>query len=55
MAERRLVEQDLATKRLIAPFGFITVSGGLQATVTPHAAERKAVKILIDWLRTEAQ
>lgn len=54
LAERRLVEQDLATGRLIAPFGFVTVPGGLRATVSPHAAHKRSVRHLLSWLGAEA-
>ncbi|MDP3339952.1 LysR substrate-binding domain-containing protein [Frigidibacter sp.] len=54
LAERRLVDQDLATGRLVAPSGFMTVPGGLLVTVTPRASLRRAVTTLIAWLRDEA-
>ncbi len=50
LAERRLVAQDLASGRLIAPFGFTTVTGGLRASVSPHAAHKKSVRQLLAWL-----
>ncbi|MFC0220387.1 DNA-binding transcriptional LysR family regulator [Pseudochelatococcus lubricantis] len=55
LAERRLVEQDLATRRLIAPLGFVSVEGGLQAAVMPRARSRKAITALLEWLAEEAR
>jgi len=54
LAERRLVDQDLATGRLVAPLGFKAVPGGLLVVVTPRASRRSTVAALIDWLREEA-
>ncbi|AMY71119.1 LysR family transcriptional regulator [Frigidibacter mobilis] len=54
LAERRLVDQDLSTGRLVAPLGFRTVPGGLLAVVTPRASRRSTVAVLIEWLREEA-
>lgn len=54
LAERRLVEQDLASGRLSAPFGFITVPGGLRATVSSHAEHKRPVRQLLSWLAAEA-
>jgi DNA-binding transcriptional LysR family regulator len=55
LAEKRLVEHDLAAGRLIAPFGFIIVPGGLRATISPHAEHKKVVRLLLAWLTAEAQ
>lgn len=55
LAERRLVEQDIITGRLIAPLGFVTVEGGLQAAVMPRARDRRAITALLEWLAEEAQ
>ena len=53
LAERRLVEQDLAEGRLIAPLGFVTIEGGFQASVTPRARERRATAAFLTWLTGE--
>lgn len=53
LAERHLVEADLVSGRLVAPLGFVTVAGGFQATVKPHATGRKSVLKLIAWLKSE--
>lgn len=54
LAERRLVDQDLASGRLVAPLGFMTVPGGLLVVLTLRASLRRPVAALIDWLREEA-
>jgi len=54
LAEQRLVEQDLANGRLIAPFGFVVVTDGLRATVSPHAEHKRSVRQLLAWLSAEA-
>ncbi|WP_420003303.1 LysR substrate-binding domain-containing protein [Arenibacterium sp. LLYu02] len=58
IAERRLVEEDLASGRLIAPFGFITVKDGLLARIMeiPGAqpAPSPAVLALVTWLKDMA-
>jgi len=55
VAERRLVADDLASGRLIAPLGFVRVSNGLQAIVTPagetSGQHKHAVRAVLDWLR----
>ena len=55
IAERRLVEEDLASGRLVAPMGFSTVAEGLQAFVTPtgeaSGEQKHAVRAVLDWLR----
>ena len=59
IAEKRLVQEDLASGRLIAPFGFRPVVGGLLARVVaatdPGAAHREAVSACVDWLREMAE
>ncbi|WP_377293832.1 LysR substrate-binding domain-containing protein [Rhizobium sp. SG2393] len=54
MAERRLVASDLATGRLVAPAGFVTVKDGLHAHVTARAKARKVTRLFLDWLKDEA-
>jgi LysR family transcriptional regulator, glycine cleavage system transcriptional activator len=54
LAELHLVETDLASGRLVAPLGLVTVPEGFQATVKPHATGKKSVRKLIDWLKEEA-
>jgi LysR family transcriptional regulator, glycine cleavage system transcriptional activator len=55
LAERRLVDGDLASGRLMAPAGFVVVEGGLQAGVLPRGKGRKTVAALLDWLTMEAK
>lgn len=50
MAERRLVEVELAQGRLVAPFGFHTIEQGLGAIVTQRGRGRAKVDALLDWL-----
>lgn len=54
LAERRLVAEDLASGRLVAPLGFVTVTGGFRAAVTPRARGRRAVEHFLGWLAAVA-
>lgn len=54
LAEKRIVADDLAAERLIAPLGFVTVKGGLQAAVMERARKRRTVAALLEWLEEEA-
>lgn len=55
VVERRLVADDLAAGRLVAPFGFTTIENGLAALVAPQNQTRRSVRDLLDWLREEAR
>lgn len=55
LAERRLVERDLATGRLTAPLGFVAVPGGFHAKITAKAAPRRALRDLLGWLTEELE
>jgi len=53
LAERRLVEDDLASGRLVAPFGFVSVPDGFQAAVLGNSISPACANFL-DWLCAEA-
>ena len=55
VAERRLVEEELDDGRLIAPFGFHTVEGGLAVLATKQNRRRPEVAAFINWVAEEAQ
>ncbi len=52
LVERRLVEEELAAGRLVAPFGWQRFAGGFVAVENPLAA-RAEVRRLVAWLRAE--
>ena len=52
LVEPRLVEEDLATGRLVAPFGWLRFPDGFVAVENPLAS-RAEVRRLIAWLRAE--
>jgi LysR family glycine cleavage system transcriptional activator len=54
LLERRLVTEELADGRLVAPFGFVTIRDGFGAIVPERGRERKPVAVFLDWLREEA-
>lgn len=53
LVERRLVEEELRSGRLVAPFGFVEVSGGFGALVNERSRRRPMVGQFIDWLKME--
>ncbi len=53
VTEKRLVENDLAEGRLIAPFGFTAVPNGFGAWVSKRSARRKIVAAFLDWIEGE--
>lgn len=55
IAERRLVESDLETGRLIAPYGFFTVAEGFTANISPRGVRRAVVSRFLDWIGEEAR
>lgn len=55
LAEARLVENDLASGRLIAPFGFITIEDGFQAAITSRGKDRRSVRKALNWMEEEAR
>lgn len=55
LAEKRLVEDDIESGRLIAPFGFVNVSGGFQAAVLVDLSRRQMVGKFLNWLRSEVR
>lgn len=54
LVERRLVQDDLNTGQLIAPFGFVEIEGGLGAIVTARGRDRRVVAEFLDWIEKEA-
>ena len=54
LAERRVVEADLETGRLVAPLGFIEVKDGFQAFVTPRGRNRRITNGFLEWVTEEA-
>ncbi|MEO1471042.1 MAG: LysR substrate-binding domain-containing protein [Pseudomonadota bacterium] len=54
VVERRLVEAELDDERLVAPYGFVTIPGGLGAFVSTHGQANPAARRFIDWMRAEA-
>ena len=55
LVERRLVEADLASGKLEAPFGFTEVKDGFGAIVPDHARKRAIVADFLDWIAKEAR
>lgn len=55
LLERRLVAEELADGRLRAPFGFVRVRDGLLALVAEHRRKVRTVRLVLDWLKREAQ
>ncbi|MEL6318031.1 MAG: LysR substrate-binding domain-containing protein, partial [Pseudomonadota bacterium] len=54
LLERRLVADDLAEGRLIAPCGWIERPGGLVAICPPDRRRIASVRTFLDWLIAEA-
>lgn len=54
LAEKRLVENEIKTGRLIAPFGFVDFPGGFQAAVLVDPSDRSLVGVFLEWLASEA-
>ncbi|WP_421852026.1 LysR substrate-binding domain-containing protein [Oricola sp.] len=54
LAERRIVQSDIDTGRLVAPVGFVDVPGGFQAFVTPRARNRRITAGFLEWVTEEA-
>lgn len=54
LLEKRLVRDELADGRLIAPFGFLTIEDGFGAIVPERGRSRRQVKQFLDWLREVA-
>lgn len=54
LAERRLVDGDLATGRLVAPLGFERLAGGFVAVITERGRRRPSAAAFLDWVADEA-
>lgn len=55
LVERRLVEEELADGRLVAPFGFLEIPNGFGAIVPAHHRPRPMVGAFLEWLRQEGR
>lgn len=55
LLERRMVAQDLAKGRLIAPFGFLFEPNGVIAFLDPRRRDAPPIRHFIRWLRDEAR
>ena len=51
LVEQRLVAEELASGRLLAPCGFAPFAGGLAAVPTSDRAGSAAARAFVDWLR----
>ncbi|KAK52201.1 putative HTH-type transcriptional regulator TrpI [Bordetella bronchiseptica CA90 BB1334] len=54
MAPRFLVADDLASGRLVAPFGFLEGRRTVVLWITPQLRTREDIRALSDWLQAEA-
>ncbi|MTI06045.1 LysR family transcriptional regulator [Roseibium denhamense] len=54
LVERRLVEEELADKRLLAPFGFFRIVNGFGAIRSKRSRTRSLANAFVDWVREEA-
>jgi DNA-binding transcriptional LysR family regulator len=53
LVERRLVAQDLASGRLVAPYGFIAFKDGLAAIPSARRPLSRSAAVFLDWLKGE--
>ena len=53
LAPRLLVEDELRTGRLVAPFGFVVGPHHLELWIAPHLRARSDLRRLVAWLREE--
>jgi len=53
LLEKRLVEEELADGRLVAPFGFLRIENGFGAVLPRRGRPRPPVMAFLDWLREE--
>ncbi len=51
LTERRLIREDLASGRLAAPCGFVTVAGGFAAVLPAERPPSPAALDFLDWLK----
>lgn len=55
LLERRMVAQDMAAGRLIAPFGFLFEPNGVIAFLDPRRQDAPPIRHFIRWLKAEAR
>ena len=53
LIERRLIEEELADGRLVAPFGFLTLENGFGAIIPNRTRPRRLTGAFLEWLRQE--
>ena len=53
LVERRMVQDDLAAGRLVAPCGFIPFTDGLAAVPASERAQSPAARAFIAWIKEE--
>ncbi|MEE4011604.1 LysR substrate-binding domain-containing protein [Roseibium sp. FZY0029] len=54
LVERRLVEEELADGRLVAPFGFLKIENGFGAILADQGHRHRLADAFLEWLREEA-
>ncbi|WP_420411516.1 LysR family transcriptional regulator [Roseibium sp.] len=54
LVEKRIVADELADGRLVAPFGFEKIECGFGAIVSQKKRPKRLAKAFLDWLREEA-
>jgi len=55
LVEKRLVEEELADGRLVAPFGFHRIENGFGAIVTGRQPQQSLTRSFLDWLKEEEE
>lgn len=55
VASKHLVADDLASGRLVAPFGFSEIEEGYAALIPRDATAHGAAELFVDWLAAEAR
>ena len=55
LSEYRLVAEDLASGRLIAPLGFVAFKGGFQAGIMAGGRNKPGLDAFLAWLQTAAR
>lgn len=54
LVERRIVEEELADERLVAPFGFDRIEGGFGVILPRREKPRRLAEAFLNWLEEEA-
>lgn len=54
LVERRIVEEELADERLVAPFGFHRIEGGFGVILPSREKPRPLAEAFLSWLEKEA-